>query len=53
MPGDNLIVKLRFHNPVAVEEGLRFALRDSGKTIGHGIITKVLADNEIPKDMAR
>lgn len=53
MPGDNLIVKLRFHNPVAVEEGLRFALRDSGKTIGHGIITKVLADNEVPKDMAR
>lgn len=53
MPGDNLIVKLRFHNSVAIEEGLRFALRDSGKTIGHGIVTKVLPDNEVPKDMAR
>ncbi len=53
MPGDNLIVKLRFHNPVAIEEGLRFALRDSGKTIGHGIVTKVLPDNEVPKDMAK
>lgn len=53
MPGDNLTVKMRFHSPVAVEEGLRFALRDSGKTIGHGLVTKVLKDNEVPKDMAR
>lgn len=53
MPGDNLIVKLRFHSPVAIDEGVRFALRDSGKTIGHGIITKVLKDNDVPKDMAR
>lgn len=44
---------MRFHSPVAIEEGLRFALRDSGKTIGHGIVTKVLKDNEIPMNLAR
>lgn len=48
MPGNNLTIKMRFLNPVAIEEGLRFALRDSGKTIGHGIVTKVLKDNEVP-----
>lgn len=53
MPGDNLAVQMRFHAPVAVEEGLRFALRDSGKTIGHGIVTKVLSDDAVPKDLAR
>lgn len=53
MPGDNLSVKIRFLNPVAVEEGLRFALRDSGKTIGHGIVTKILKDNDVPKNLAR
>ena len=44
---------MRFHSPVAIEEGLRFALRDSGKTIGHGIVTKVLKDNDVPINMAR
>lgn len=53
MPGDNLSCQMRFHSPVAIEEGLRFALRDSGKTIGHGIVTKVLKDNEVPINMAR
>lgn len=38
---------------MALEQGLRFALRDSGKTIGHGIITKVLKDNDVPINMAR
>lgn len=53
MPGDNLNIKMRFLTPVAVEEGLRFALRDSGKTIGHGIVTNILKENEVPKDLAR
>ena len=53
MPGDNLTLQLRlaFHLPVNV--GLRFALRESGKTIGHGIITNILKDEAIPVNIGR
>lgn len=53
MPGDNLTVQMRLSVPLPVATGLRFALRESGKTIGHGIITKMLKDDEIPVDIGR
>ena len=53
MPGDNLQVKLRLNVPLALSAGLRFALRESGRTIGHGVITKILKDDEIPIDIGK
>jgi elongation factor Tu len=45
MPGDSvqLTVELPAETPVALDEGLRFALREGGKTVGSGVVTKVLA----------
>lgn len=40
MPGDSLSIKMAAEKPMAVEEGLRFALREGGLTVGSGIITK-------------
>merc|ERR1719183_2724330 len=40
MPGDSLSIKMDAEKPMAVEEGLRFALREGGLTVGSGIITK-------------
>ena len=44
---------MRFHQPVFVQDGLRFALRDSGKTVGHGIITKLLSADAVPANLSR
>ncbi len=43
MPGDNAKMNVKLIYPVALEEGLRFAIREGGKTVGKGIITKVIA----------
>jgi len=43
MPGDNAKMTVKLIGPVALEEGLRFAIREGGKTVGAGVITKVLA----------
>uniref|UniRef100_A0A7R9YTT0 Elongation factor Tu n=1 Tax=Chlamydomonas euryale TaxID=1486919 RepID=A0A7R9YTT0_9CHLO len=42
MPGDNFRAKVELALPVAMQEGLRFAIRDSGRTVGAGVVTKVL-----------
>ena len=42
MPGDNINMKVVLIKPVAVEEGLRFAIREGGRTVGSGVVTKVL-----------
>ena len=42
MPGDNIEMKVVLIKPVAVEEGLRFAIREGGRTVGSGVITKVI-----------
>lgn len=47
MPGDNLTVKLNMSYHLPVAEGQRFALREGGKTIAAGVISKVLPD-EVP-----
>jgi len=42
MPGDNIKMTIELIAPVAIEEGLRFAIREGGRTVGAGVITKVL-----------
>ena len=42
MPGDNIEMKVVLIKPVALEEGLRFAIREGGRTVGSGVITKIL-----------
>lgn len=42
MPGDNTKMTVKLIVPVALEEGLRFAIREGGKTVGAGVITKIL-----------
>lgn len=43
MPGDNTNVKVKLIGPVALEEGLHFAIREGGKTVGAGVVTKIIA----------
>lgn len=43
MPGDNAKMKAKLIVPVAMEEGLRFAIREGGSTVGAGVITKIIA----------
>ena len=42
MPGDNIKMTVELHTPVAMEESLRFAIREGGKTVGAGVVTKIL-----------
>jgi elongation factor Tu len=42
MPGDNVNLRVRLIAPVAIEEGLRFAIREGGLTVGAGVVTKIL-----------
>ncbi|MCX7721172.1 MAG: elongation factor Tu [Dictyoglomus thermophilum] len=42
MPGDNLEMEIKLIKPVALEEGLRFAIREGGRTVGAGVITKII-----------
>src|SRR5467141_58687 len=42
MPGDNIKIKVELISPIAMEEGLRFAIREGGKTVGAGVVAKVL-----------
>ncbi|HEY8496276.1 MAG TPA: elongation factor Tu, partial [Limnochordales bacterium] len=43
MPGDNVQMTVELITPVALEEGLRFAIREGGRTVGAGVVTKILA----------
>ena len=43
MPGDNLALDVELITPVAMEEGLRFAIREGGRTVGAGVVTKIKA----------
>jgi elongation factor Tu len=43
MPGDNVRMSVELITPIAMEEGVRFAIREGGKTIGAGVVTKVIA----------
>jgi len=43
MPGDNVELNCNLISQVAMEEGMRFAVREGGKTVGAGVVTKVIA----------
>jgi elongation factor Tu len=43
MPGDNIKMTVELISPIAMEEGLRFAIREGGKTVGAGVVSKILA----------
>ena len=42
MPGDNIKMVVNLIAPVAMEEGLRFAVREGGRTVGAGVVSKVV-----------
>jgi len=42
MPGDNVKMTIELITPIAMEEGLRFAIREGGRTVGAGVVTKVI-----------
>ncbi|MFQ5648373.1 MAG: elongation factor Tu [bacterium] len=42
MPGDNVNMEVELISPIAMEEGLRFAIREGGRTVGAGVVTKIL-----------
>jgi elongation factor Tu len=42
MPGDNIQMKIELIAPIAMDEGLRFAIREGGRTVGAGVVTKIL-----------
>ena len=44
MPGDNIDMEITLITPIACEEGLRFAIREGGRTVGSGVVTKILED---------
>jgi elongation factor Tu len=43
MPGDHIDMNVELINPVAMDEGLRFAIREGGRTVGSGVVTKIIA----------
>jgi elongation factor Tu len=42
MPGDNTTMKVTLINPIAMDEGLRFAIREGGRTVGAGTVTEII-----------
>jgi elongation factor Tu len=42
MPGDNVSITVNLINPIAMEEGLRFAIREGGRTVGAGVVAKII-----------
>ncbi len=43
MPGDNAVIQVELIMPIAMEEGLRFAIREGGRTVGAGVVDKIIA----------
>jgi elongation factor Tu len=42
MPGDNTFMSVKLIQPIAMDEGLRFAIREGGRTVGAGSVTKII-----------
>jgi elongation factor Tu len=42
MPGDNIAMTVTLIAPIAMEEGLRFAIREGGRTVGAGVVSKII-----------
>ena len=42
MPGDNIDMEITLITPIAIEQGLRFAIREGGRTVGSGVVSKII-----------
>ena len=42
MPGDNVRLSIELHKPIAMDDGIRFAIREGGRTVGSGVVTKIV-----------
>ncbi|MEM9659178.1 MAG: elongation factor Tu, partial [Planctomycetota bacterium] len=42
MPGDNARLSVSLMKPIAMDDGVRFAIREGGKTVGSGVVTKIM-----------
>jgi len=42
MPGDNVAVTINLITPIAMDEGLRFAIREGGRTVGAGVVSAII-----------
>jgi elongation factor Tu len=42
MPGDNVKLAIELHKPIAMDDGVRFAIREGGRTVGSGVVTKIV-----------
>jgi elongation factor Tu len=42
MPGDNVKISVELHKPIAMDDGVRFAIREGGRTVGSGVVTKIV-----------
>ena len=42
MPGDNVSMTIELITPIAIEKGLRFAIREGGRTVGSGIVSEII-----------
>ncbi|MBQ9486053.1 MAG: elongation factor Tu, partial [Clostridia bacterium] len=42
MPGDHVTINVKLITPIAMEEGLRFAIREGGRTVGSGVVAKII-----------
>ena len=42
MPGDNITMEIELINPIAIEKGMRFAIREGGRTVGAGVVDKIV-----------
>jgi elongation factor Tu len=42
MPGDNVKLKVKLITPIAMDKGLRFAIREGGRTVGAGVVATIL-----------
>ncbi len=43
MPGDNIAISVELITPIAMDEGLRFAIREGGRTVGAGVVSSIEA----------
>ena len=42
MPGDNITMQIELITPIAMEKGLRFAIREGGRTVGSGVVSEII-----------
>ena len=42
MPGDNVSMEITLITPIAIEQGLRFAIREGGRTVGSGVVSAII-----------